>query len=308
MFYRKRIYRRRGKRYVGSFRYLPMCVYSHRYRNAGGMVGTVGFMSGSNDKNNSVVKGRNVKGPYVNHGEDFVSLFPDYGVPTQQSSPDSPYFGGSEELVTLLSRYSKYKLLGVKMFLKNFKFLEITIRVKLSTVTDEERLNIQKYIETKYAGMQSLSPGTDYVVDYDKFDITYEYVNSCRLDYVYRNHTCTTDAKLIEGYVSYGVGDAPVKNKTLYNHSVLVQNYFPKTRCYLDSNLFFKNKYDNNFKNWLDAMGVMNYPNFMYARPSLGPDQYMLSDKNTATFTVVMYDMLVYYKFKFAGINNLDEQ
>lgn len=313
-FRRRRIYRRRlGKRrhHIHRFKYAPVATYTHRYRNAFGLCATPGFIdaleSVKKDSSGKVIKRLKT---YNNITTEFQSILADYGAPIDKASAGHPYFNNSEELVAMLERYSKYKLTAVKQYAKNFKFLEITVRVKNKDVTDDDRLNVQKYLIQKYSADEtSLDFAKDYEVDFNKFEITYQYVNTCRLDYVYRNHTVFSDPAIVDKAVSYGAGDVPVKQKLLHNKSILKQLYYPKSHCYLDSNHFFANKYSNgSFKSWLNALGVFNYPNILFGRPSLGPEQYISTDINTCHFTVVMYDVCVYYKFKFAGMNNLDVQ
>lgn len=55
-------------------------------------------------------------------------------------------------------------------------------------------------------------------------------------------------------------------------------------------------------------MHVTNYPNYTYCRVPIGPEQYVDSDISTCHFNVIFFDVTTYYRFKFAGINNLDVQ
>lgn len=315
--YRRRRFRRGNNGFHG---YTPVMYYSHRYRNSDVYMCTSGFISSLESKKDvcrvsTVDKGSqkecktvSVK-TYFNDTHEFKSFFPDLVAPISLTSAGAPYFQSVNELKCLLNRYEKYKLVSVKHYLKNFKFLQITIRVKDSSVTKDEMLKVQQYFIKRYGGGGDMELNKEYVVPYDKFEIFYQYVPSITIEKVYRNHTVITDSVMDIKDVDYGVGDAPIKYKTLYNKSVMRESYYPKCKNYLPTKDFFLNKYDNgNFKKWLDAFGVTNYPNYTYGRISLGPDQYMDGDINTAYFNVMFFDAITYYRFKFAGINNLNVQ
>lgn len=318
---RRRRYRRYGRGKVSSYRYTPILYYTHRYRNSGAICGTAGFIDSLEtskricntvqdvSKNTKTVCTDLKVRSYFNDTQEFQTLV-DYYAPTSKQAAGAPYFQSSEELDCLLARYTKYKLVSVKTYFKNFKCLQITVRSKSKEVSEDDRLLIQKYLIQKYnGGAGDVKFGSDYCVPYDKFEIVYQYVPSINIELVYRNHTCYTDNTIDSKDVGYGAGDAPPKTKKLNSYSVLKQVYYPKGQVYLDSNDFYKNKYSSgNFKVWLDNMHVHNYPNQMYCRLQLGPDQYVDSDINTMHLHVLFFDYYYYYRFKFAGINNLDVQ
>lgn len=316
----RRRYRRYGRGNIrGSLRYTPINFYTHRYRNSGALCSTAGFYDSTevvknvcetdptSEGVNYVCKDNKIR-EYRNDTEEF-QCFSDYKAPITKNAAGAPYFQGSDELDTLLARYSKYKLKSVKIFVKNFRFLQVTVRCKDASVSADDRLKIQKYLIAKYGGDMNDVQFKNFYVPYDKFEIVYQYVPSMFIDRVYRNHTVFNDSGIIADDIPYGAGDAPTRTVKLTANSVLKQTYYPKVKCYLDSNDFFSNKYSNgNFKKWLDAMQVTNYPNLSFVRLQLGPDQYIDSDVNTMHLNVMFYDYYYYYRFKFAGINNLDVQ
>lgn len=306
VFYRRRPYRRYKRKHVSVFKYKPLHIYTHRYRNCFTLCSSSGFISIDDARRDP--KTNNISKAYDINTTDFQLLFPNMYAPTTNSSAGEPYFHYSEELVSLLGRYTKYKLLSVNSFISNFKFLQVIIRCKTADVSDAERKACQDYFAYIYDGHENGAGTERFVVPFEKFDVTYQYVDRMPIEILWRNHTVFTDGTLTTKDVSYGAGDAPLKVKWLSSRSVLKQYYFPKCVRYLDSNDFFANKYENNFKKWLDAFGVSNYPNLGYGRLMLGPEQYLHRDVNTTTFNVMYFDVRVYYKFKFAGLNNADIQ
>lgn len=316
---RRRFHRRYGRGKKQSFRYVPITYYSHRFRNSHGICAGAGFYDTIDAKNEvctSRAKGKArcvslTTNSYQNDSLDFTSPFASSFAPTNKEAVGAPYYQFSEELVSLLQRYSKYKLVAVKKYMKNMRFLQVTVRAKTGDVTQDDRLNIQRYFLQKYGDDSSgkIIYSKDFVVPYDKFEIFYQYVPNMRIDYLYRNHTCFEDTAIINNDVRYGVGDAPTKSRLCTQKSILKEHYYPKCTTYCDSQYFWSNHYRNgSFKAWLDAMGVRNYPNILYVRPAIGPDQYISADINTAFFNVIFYDEVVYYRFKFAGMNNADVQ
>lgn len=305
-FYRRHPYRRRFRRkHVSVFKYKPIHIYTHRYRNSFNLASSSGFITVDDVKKST--KGNAITGYDINT-TDFQTLFPNMYAPTTNTAVGEPYFRFSEELTALLSRYSKYKLLSVNSYISNFKFLQVIIRAKNSSVTDEELRACQDYFAYIYDSHENDVSPVKYAVDSSKFDVFYQYVDRMPLEILWRNHTTYTDKDINVKDITYGAGDAPMKVKWLHNKTVLKQLYYPKCRRYLDSNKFYGNAYNNKFKYWLDCMGVYNYPNLCYGRVMMGPEQYVHKDVNTATFNVIYFDVRVYYKFKFAGINNADIQ
>lgn len=316
----RRRYRRYGRGTRSTYKYSPIIYFTHRYRNSGSFCSTAGFYdsvesqkqvcTAVKDATNKVAKSvcSNVRyKSYFNETEEFQCL-PDFKAPVTIDSTGPPYFPSSEELNTLIRRYSKYKLVSVKLFLKNFKFMQIVIRCKTANVSNDERLRCQQYIIQKYGGGGTLDLKNHYI-DYDKFDITYQYVPYSFVEVVYRNHTVFSDNSLTTTDVAYGAGDAPVKVRKLTAKSVIKNTYYPKGDRYLDVNKFYKDSFNQgDFKHWLDDMGATNYPNLTYIRMQLNADQYVDTDVNTMHVNVMFYDYYYYYRFKFAGINNLDVQ
>lgn len=307
-FYRRRQYRRNRRKHVSVFRYKPIHIYTHRFRNSLGMVSSSGFITVDDVKKNVIKNQQGISDHYQLNTTDFETLFPDFYAPTTKAAAGPPYFSLSEELVALLGRYSKYRLVSINSYMKNFKFLQVTCRVKHADVTDQEKKECQDYLAWLYDAHEGSFNPLKFVIDYDKFDIQYQYVDKMPIELLWRNHTCYSDTALVTKDVDYGAGDAPPKVKYLTNKSVLKQLYYPKCKQYLDSNDFFGNKYNNSFKYWLDAMGVTNYPNICYARPMMYAEQYIYKDINSTVFNCIMYDVRTYYKFKFAGMNNADVQ
>lgn len=322
MIHRRNKYRRyrRGNVIRSNFRYTPLCYYSHRYRNVFAFVSTAGFYnsleaevdttkcSGNQIKTGQVCKINKVDA-YFNETQEFSTFFPDMYAPTTKSSANPPYFTSADELVTLLGRYTKYKLVSVKHYASNFKFLEIIVRCKKGTLTQDERLNCQKYFIQKYSGIGNDDYGSKFVLDYDKFDVHYQWVPTLSIEKVYRNHTVLSDSSMNTKDIAVTSGDAPVKIKKLYNNSVMREVYYPRASVYLNSNEFFGNKFaDGDFKKWMDSQHVTNYPNYTFFRICLGPEQYVNKDINSCQFNVIFCDISTYYRFKFAGINNLDVQ
>lgn len=317
MYHRRRRYNRRFRRgnVHSNFRYTGLSYYTHRYANAFGLVSSSGFydhiesIDPATCTGNEVINSKTCHNghlqAYLNDTEEFKAFFPDMLAPQGQASTLAPYFALSKELRVLVTRYSKYKLVSVKHYMSNFKFLNIVIRAKSSKVTQDDRLKCQQYFIQRYGGGGNID-FKNYVVDYDKFDVTYQWVPTLSIEKVYRNHTCVSDPNLQKGDVEYSAGDPPVIRKALYNKTVLREVYYPKAKCYLESNNFFSNKFENgNFKKWLDAMQVTNYPNLTYARICPGPEQYIHADANTCTLHAMIYNCNTYYRFKFSGMNNL---
>lgn len=287
-----------------------MCKYSHKFPSVHSICSSSGFLEATHtdqklcDKTGKECKVKKVTA-WAHDMLDFQYLGVEYGAPTTTASHGQPYFQSSKELINMLQRYTKYKLIAVKQFIKDFRFLEITITSKSKDITDEDRKLITDYMDKRF---DDTTLDDMPVVPMEKFDVTYQYKNSGKMQLLRRNHTTTADDKFDYGDLTVGGGDQFGKTYTVTSKSVLKQHYYPRFKCYLDSNLFFQNTFDGNFKKWMDKGLVTGFPNMLYGRNLLGPEQWVSKDPNVSIYHVTYYNVYVYYVFKFVGINNLDIQ